>query len=879
MRKLIFILIALVSFSQAQTIQTIGSPTTTVVSRGNFRTDSIFYLPKRTKIPTDTAAFRYQISDSSLYYWTGYQWMKVGNNQDTASMLSNYVRGSGTTNYFPKFNSTRSIVDSKLYESNLNLLFNSTTPYLTTSGISTIENNGTSASLYVLKTLDTARAYVSFGGANTMDINNLRAGDIRFYTNATLRGRFQTDGTFRLNSLTGTGSRIVVADANGVLSATSSATDLIDTTYISSRAWRQKGDDSLGAIIATKGSGTVTSVATGYGLSGGTITTTGTISADTALMATRLRVGKVVDSLSLVKQNVLTNPITGTGTSGYIPKWNGTTTQSNSLMYDNGSGIGINTTSPNQKLTIQSGTGDVAGVTFRANGLTSSDEVFVGQGSSGSAFISNRSTNSITFQIGGFTRMNLTNNAELFVNTTSDAGDYKLQVAGNILGTGTLNISGSTVLANSSGDVGIGLIAAGQSGFKNLEIGGSGVSGLIDLYQGTSRQLRIYNSGTDSYLANVTNGGGMLFRTTTSGGTQNNNLFITSSGEILINTTTDAGAYTLQNNGALYNTGSAILAATSGNVGIGTTSPTQKLDVSGITRVNGGTIYAQASGTESGQYQLNALTFGYDATNAVGWITAGGAAARTNLILQEGGGTTTAFVGIGTRTPTEKLHVVGNIYNTSSTYFNATSGESYFGTTTDAGNYRVQVSGNAYVSGSIVGGNTTNAGGSDAISLWGQNSSYLRNTSDAFAHSLDFYKSRGSAASPTDVSSGDGSIQFRSVFYSGGYKYLNALSVEVDGSFTSGQNPPQRIRFWTNAANGSTTERLRITSDGIVAINNNSPSASAQLDVSSTTRGFLPPRMTTAQRDAISSPAAGLVIYNTTTSKLQVYTTSWTDLH
>jgi hypothetical protein len=57
------------------------------------------------------------------------------------------------------------------------------------------------------------------------------------------------------------------------------------------------------------------------------------------------------------------------------------------------------------------------------------------------------------------------------------------------------------------------------------------------------------------------------------------------------------------------------------------------------------------------------------------------------------------------------------------------------------------------------------------------------------------------------------------------------------------------------------------------------PVASAQLDVASTTRGFLPPRMTTTQRDAISSPAAGLVIYNTTTSKLQVYTTAWTDLH
>jgi hypothetical protein len=43
------------------------------------------------------------------------------------------------------------------------------------------------------------------------------------------------------------------------------------------------------------------------------------------------------------------------------------------------------------------------------------------------------------------------------------------------------------------------------------------------------------------------------------------------------------------------------------------------------------------------------------------------------------------------------------------------------------------------------------------------------------------------------------------------------------------------------------------------------------LDVSSTTKGFLPPRMTTAQRDAISSPPAGLVIYNTSTNVLNFY--------
>ena len=54
------------------------------------------------------------------------------------------------------------------------------------------------------------------------------------------------------------------------------------------------------------------------------------------------------------------------------------------------------------------------------------------------------------------------------------------------------------------------------------------------------------------------------------------------------------------------------------------------------------------------------------------------------------------------------------------------------------------------------------------------------------------------------------------------------------------------------------------------------PNASAQLDITSTTKGFLPPRMTAAQRDAISSPVAGLIIYCTDFGEPQFYNgTSW----
>jgi hypothetical protein len=52
---------------------------------------------------------------------------------------------------------------------------------------------------------------------------------------------------------------------------------------------------------------------------------------------------------------------------------------------------------------------------------------------------------------------------------------------------------------------------------------------------------------------------------------------------------------------------------------------------------------------------------------------------------------------------------------------------------------------------------------------------------------------------------------------------------------------------------------------------NSAPDGSAMLDVKTTVKGFLPPRMTTAQRNTIASPAAGLVIYNTDEKALNLY--------
>jgi hypothetical protein len=58
---------------------------------------------------------------------------------------------------------------------------------------------------------------------------------------------------------------------------------------------------------------------------------------------------------------------------------------------------------------------------------------------------------------------------------------------------------------------------------------------------------------------------------------------------------------------------------------------------------------------------------------------------------------------------------------------------------------------------------------------------------------------------------------------------------------------------------------------GNVGIGTTTPVSSAILDLSTTTMGFAPPRMTTTQRDAIAAPVAGLVIYNSTCDEINYY--------
>ena len=75
------------------------------------------------------------------------------------------------------------------------------------------------------------------------------------------------------------------------------------------------------------------------------------------------------------------------------------------------------------------------------------------------------------------------------------------------------------------------------------------------------------------------------------------------------------------------------------------------------------------------------------------------------------------------------------------------------------------------------------------------------------------------------------------------------------------------------ALSGAFAQSVSINTTGVA------PDASAILDLSSTTKGMLLPRMTTVQRNSISSPAIGLLVYDITLQKFYLYSsTGWTAL-
>ena len=75
------------------------------------------------------------------------------------------------------------------------------------------------------------------------------------------------------------------------------------------------------------------------------------------------------------------------------------------------------------------------------------------------------------------------------------------------------------------------------------------------------------------------------------------------------------------------------------------------------------------------------------------------------------------------------------------------------------------------------------------------------------------------------------------------------------------------------------SEVARFTINKNLLLGTTTDVASSLLTIDSTTKGFLPPRMTTTQKNAIASPATGLMVYDTTLNLISVYNgTIWITL-
>jgi hypothetical protein len=90
------------------------------------------------------------------------------------------------------------------------------------------------------------------------------------------------------------------------------------------------------------------------------------------------------------------------------------------------------------------------------------------------------------------------------------------------------------------------------------------------------------------------------------------------------------------------------------------------------------------------------------------------------------------------------------------------------------------------------------------------------------------------------------------------------------------------LGFYNNSTTDSATVGYKaiITKFGTLSLGTVTPNDSAKVQIDSTTQGFLPPRMTAAQRTAIGTPATGLIVYQTDSVEgLYIYTSSgWKSL-
>jgi hypothetical protein len=254
--------------------------------------------------------------------------------------------------------------------------------------------------------------------------------------------------------------------------------------------------------------------------------------------------------------------------------------------------------------------------------------------------------------------------------------------------------------------------------------------------------------------------------------------------------------------------------------------------------------------------------------------------------LQIGGSTgmywdnTNKRLGIGTNTPLYNLDVVETTGSLDAVFTNsdATSNITFYQDNDQAKGLRLQSYGST-ASGTLLDGTINRANST----VYRTNDSSNPMVFGGFANSSDrVYFGRNSFTlalnnTTNNVTIGASSGTAR-LFIKGSGSTSATTSLLVQNSAGT---DAFRVRDDGQVVLGTDTD-LRVTSGqqvtfryGVSVGTLSPPNSSAILQADSTTKGFLPPRMTTTQKNAISSPAAGLVVYDNTVNRASVYSTAW----
>lgn len=210
-------------------------------------------------------------------------------------------------------------------------------------------------------------------------------------------------------------------------------------------------------------------------------------------------------------------------------------------------------------------------------------------------------------------------------------------------------------------------------------------------------------------------------------------------------------------------------------------------------------------------------------------------------------------VGIANTSPSEKLDVTGNI---------KVSGSSVFG-----GQVRVPFGSVGTPGLSFDGDGDTGIirPGSDEISFVTDSSERMRITSAGNVGIAN--------TSPSEKLDVTGNIKASGTAVFGGQLRVPFGTSATPGMSFDGDSDTGIIRSAADELSFVTggSQAVCINASNSVGIGVTTIDASCLLQMSSATKGFRPPVMTTTQRNAISSPATGLIVFNTTTKKINVY--------